>query len=373
MMKSPKLKIAAFPRDPNPYQGLLYSEMQRLGTEVSYLGELTPSRTLNVLLLPFELAAKRIAGTNIIHLHWVFGFSLPGARRFSCMRWVSYFWFRVWLRTCRALRMRLVWTAHNVLPHDQVFPDDISARLLLTNASDLIIAHSHTTLAELAALGCVGRQTTVIPHGPINPKRCTPLRVPGTGTKHRQLLFLGRIHDYKGVEDLLSAFGAIIDDIDAHLTVAGQCDDAALRSRLEMLAPKNSKKCSLRLERIPEEEISDLLEVADVVVLPFRQVTTSGSAMLALSYGRPLIVPGLDALADFPDQAVFRYEGEATGLRVALKDAARVDSETLARMSDAAFRYASETTWLEIANKTVHEMKSIHSGMLGDQSLGRES
>ena len=33
-----------------------------------------------------------------------------------------------------------------------------------------------------------------------------------------------------------------------------------------------------RLERIPDEELSQLLGDADAVVLPFRQITTSGSA-----------------------------------------------------------------------------------------------
>ena len=53
------MRILVLPRDQNPYQALLYGEMRRLGVQVSYIGQLTPSRTLNLLLLPVEVAADR--------------------------------------------------------------------------------------------------------------------------------------------------------------------------------------------------------------------------------------------------------------------------------------------------------------------------
>ena len=117
------------------------------------------------------------------------------------------------------------------------------------------------------------------------------------------------VQEYKGVDDLLSAFSAIPDGIAAHLTVAGKCDDPELRSRLHELADTTGARVVLRLEHVPEEEVALLFAATEVVVLPFRRVTTSGSAMLALSHGKPLIVPDLPGLADLPDKAVLRYGG----------------------------------------------------------------
>ena len=165
--------------------------------------------------------------------------------------------------------------------------------------------------------------------------------------------------EYKGVDDLLAAFVSLPEDVAACLTVAGQCDDSGLRSRLCALARKGGGRVVLRLERIPEEEVVQLLNAADVVVLPFRRVTTSGTAMLALSHGRPLIVPDLPGLAEIPDQAVLRYNGETPGLAAALAQLARADGATLASMSAAADGYASRTTWEEIAKKTKAEMLSV--------------
>lgn len=357
------MKILVFPRDPNPYQRLLYLEMHRLGARVRYLGQLTPSQTLNLLLLPAEVAVRRMSGARLLHLHWVFTFAFPGAQRFPVMRQVAYAWFLAWLRVCRMLGVRLVWTAHNVLPHAPVFPDDTSARRTLVEASDLVLAHTQSALTELAAFGALPHKSAVIRHGPIAPMNCdAPLTLPATSGKPRRFLFFGRVQQYKGVEDLLAAFLALPGDGAACLTVAGQCDDPQLRSRLHALARQGGTAITLRLEHIPEEEVTHLLCSADVVVLPFRQVTTSGSAMLALSHGRPLIVPDLPGLADLPDQAVLRYDGKVRALAGALKDLTDADSETLTAMSAAARDYAFSTTWRTIAEKTMTEMLSVLDG-----------
>src|SRR3954452_17492458 len=103
--------MLVLPRDDNPYQELLYGELRRRGVRVRYVGRLTPSHTLNLLLLLFELAGCRMAGARLVHLHWVFAFTLPFGRR------VTQQWFGLLLRVIGLLGLRLVWTAHNVLPH----------------------------------------------------------------------------------------------------------------------------------------------------------------------------------------------------------------------------------------------------------------
>jgi glycosyltransferase involved in cell wall biosynthesis len=356
------VRILVLPRDPNPYQELLYSEMRRLGASVRYLGELTPWRTLSLLLLPLEVAAGRAAGARILHLHWVFGFELPGARRFPVLRRPAYVWFRLWLATCRALGVHIVWTAHNALPHEPVFADDAAARRALVRASGLVLAHAPAALAALADLGAVPSRSAVIRHGPVAAVPAAALRPPGAGGGPRRFLFFGRVQPYKGVADLLAAFAALPGDVAGQLTIAGQCDDPRLAACLRDLARRCGQPVSLRLEHVPEPEISALLAAADVVVLPFRQVTTSGSAITALSHGRPLIVPDLPGLADLPGPAVLRYDGQVTTLAAALERLARADCGVLAAMAAAARDYASGTTWREIAEATMAELVAVAGG-----------
>lgn len=351
------MKILAFPRDPNPYQRLLYAEMERLGAQVRYLGRLTPSRTLNILLLPAEMAVRRARGARIVHLHWVFGFGLPGGDRFRVSRRLAQAWFVLWLRAARLLGLRVVWTAHNVLPHSPVFADDAAARRILVDHCDLVLAHSPAALAGLSELGASPRRSLVIRHGPMGPAAPAALRVPGSGGGPREFLFFGRVAPYKGIEELLAAFNELPAGTAARLTVVGQCDVPDLRTLLG--AATNVR---LRLEHVPEREVPGILADADVVVLPFRQVTTSGSAELALSHARPLIIPDLPGLASLPANAVVRYDGSVRGLTAAIADLANADRARFAAMSAAAAAYSAQASWAEIAQVTVSAMESVVSG-----------
>lgn len=265
--------------------------------------------------------------------------------------------------------MRIVWTAHNVLPHEPVFADDASGRRSLVASADLVLAHSKSTLTELTALGAnVLDKAVVIPHGPFTSSLSGPCqRRPGTGGSSRNFLFFGRVEEYKGVDELLIAFTQLPADVSAQLTVAGECSDSNLKSRLIKIAQSDSVRIILRLGRIPEEEISPLFAETDVVVLPFRRVTTSGSAMLALSHGRPIILPDLASLSDLPNEAVVRYNGDVQSLTAALAYLAQVDSGKLISMSRAAYAYTSNITWPDIAQKTMCEMASILHGKVGSR------
>ncbi|MBO2446749.1 oligosaccharide flippase family protein [Actinomadura barringtoniae] len=353
------MKVLVLPRDGNPYQELLYTELRRRGMRVRYLGGLTPSHTLNVLLLPLELLAGRLTGARIVHLHWVWAFTLPGGSR---TRLLAQAWFRVVLATARLLGLRLAWTAHNVLPHQQVFANDVAARRTLVRACDLVISHSLGTLDELAAMRAHPRRAAVVPHGPY-PAPALPAPGGGEGGGGR-FLFLGMVAEYKGVEDLIAAFAELPSGVEASLTIAGSCSDAALAARLRELAAPLGDRVTLRLEHVPDGELAGLYGAADVVVLPFRKITTSGSALLALSYGRPLIVPDVPPLAELPDDAVRRYEpaaepGDRVQLTKALAELAQAGAADLEAMSEAALAYTRENGWEAIGETTAEEFARI--------------
>ena len=333
--------------------------MRRRGTQVSYLGELTPSYTLNQLLLPLELVVRRLAGARVIHLHWVYTFSVYGGFRFLFLRRIAQAWFAIWLWTVRLLGFRLVWTAHNVLPSSPVFADEARARRQLAAACDLVIVHSRATLVQLAALGVRPRLSAVIPHGPyIVEGSPESLRTPGTGSGPRQLLYFGKVRPYKGVEDLLEAFRTLPPNMNVRLTVAGECS-GPLAEMMTDLARHSAGRMETRLEQIPDDELSRLFAGADVVVLPFRQITTSGSAILALSHGRPLVIPDLPGLTHLPDGAVTRYDGTISGLSSALADICVADDAVLAQMSAEAYAYCSTVSWGNIAEAILENISLL--------------
>jgi glycosyltransferase involved in cell wall biosynthesis len=358
------MKVLVVPQDKgNPYQDLLYGEMGAHGAEVTYIGLLTSSYTLNLLLQPLELVIRRLTGARVLHLHWVYNFAPLGSSRFPFLRAVAQVWFSIWLWIVRRLDLRLVWTAHNVLPSSPVFADDLGARKKLVDACDLVIVHSKSTLDQLAELGIAPRKSAVIPHGPfaVSASR-ESLRTPGAGPGPRRLLFFGRVQPYKGVGDLLSAHAALPPGLDARLMLAGECTDPSLKEDIRRLVSQSAGRVEARLERISDAELSQLLDDADAVVLPFRQITTSGSAMLALCHGRPLIVPDLPGLASLPNGALTRYDGTVPGLTSALADIIGAEASVLARMSAQAIDFCSSISWSEIAAATFGNLQGLADG-----------
>ena len=359
------MRLLALPREMNnPYQSLLYGALAQHGVEVTYLGELTGSRMLNQLLLPLELVWWRFRGTRVVHLHWAYAFELYGSQRHLGLRWVAQGWYMLWLGTLRLLGMRLVWTAHNVLPMppNRVFGNDLHARRRLVATASLVVLHSAATLDALRSLGMEPRRSTVIPHGPYTATLGTRvMAAPGTAPGPRRFLFFGRVEGYKGVDILLKAYKMLSSELNVHLSIAGECPDPALEKELGQLAEGSRHPVETRFERVPEEKVSDLLDAADVVVLPYRVSTTSGSAMLMLTHGRPLVVPSLPSMAELPDAAVVRYDGTAAGLSGVLADLAVADVDVLAAMSAAGEAYCAEISWDSIGQRMFDELQRLQN------------
>jgi len=354
------VKLLAFPRDKNPYQELLYRELRKLGVPCRYVGALTPSRPLNLLALPLELLVLRLRGWNVLHVHWVFGFKLPGSSLVPWLRIVAQWWFGRVLAVAKLLRMHLVWTAHNTLPHERVFHDDIAARRKLVRASKLVFLHSPAALPGLAALGATPRRTAEIPFGPfaqISDSGALP--APGSRDQPRTMLFLGKIFEYKGIEDLLAVVATLPESVPLRIVIAGRCRDVRLRRRLRRLARQAGDLVALRLEHVSAAELHSLYASADVAILPFRQVTTSSSAMLALAYGRPVILPDMPSFAHVPSRAALRYDGTRAGLRAALLDVCDMSAQDLARAGDVAREFVARHSWSDAAQETVRALREL--------------
>ena len=102
----------------------------------------------------------------------------------------------------------------------------------------------------------------------------------------------------------------------------------------------------------PNEELQTYFNAADVVVLPFLNVLTSGSAIAAMSFGRPVIVPAMGCLPELVDDSVgILYDPQQPdGLFQALR---AIRQRDVAAMGAAAYRRAQSFSWDEIARQTL--------------------
>jgi glycosyltransferase involved in cell wall biosynthesis len=371
------VKVLATPRNPNPYQELLHGRLRTRGVEVRYLEGPTRSHTVNLALGPLVLAWWRVRGYRLVHLHWVFGFSLPWARGTRWAPRCMQGWFGFWLWASRVLGFRLVWTAHNVLPHEPVFADDAAGRRRLVDHCDAVVAHSPQTAADLRQYGA--RNVAVIPQGdyqdfyPHTLDRAEARERLGLRGEDFVVAFVGSVQPYKGVDLLVDAMAMLPSEPPARLVVAGGCGDGDYRRSLEAAARRAGDRVRLSLERVPDDELQVYLRAADVAAFPFRSVTNSGSVLLALGFGVPVVIPDLPELAAIPAGAATRYSGGVSGLAHALRWVSIAAESERREQGAAAAAFGSARSWDDVAEATLAVYAQVLEGLSPRPATPREA
>lgn len=355
--------VVHMPKDAGPYQPYLLEALDRAGTPSGYVLSPTRSKTVNLLLLPVTITLARLAGVRVVHLHWLHDFDLiwSAGRIRNAM---VFFWFRLWLWWTRLIGLYIVWTAHNVLPHNPIFRDDVAARVALTHSSDAVIAHTMVAADEVRA--CFGGPVPyVIAQG------ATPAPFPrdrhasrarlGWADDVTTLVIVGKIEPYKGIVTLLGEIerrcaGDGLDPLQgARLIIAGACADSALKSciaeAVERLAGAGVEVC-FDERTLGESEFWDHLHAADLALFPFDAITNSGSLVAALSAGVGAVVTDLPAFAEIDTPAVVKagpvigqYLDTVVGL-------AGGPASYRDRMGTLGLEWAADRGWDRVAHAT---------------------
>jgi glycosyltransferase involved in cell wall biosynthesis len=342
----------------NPYLDELCEALAASGVAATQLSMgPTSIQTVNTLLLLPRLGWRRMRGAKILHLHWTYPLAWPWSRRLPVVRRASRWWFTSLLSFARLVGFRVVYTAHNVLPHLAVFDDDRAARAALLRRSDEVIALSVAARARLHdEFGVEVSRVTVIPEGAPRPRTAGPRVSPPA--RSLAVLF-GHLDAYKGVEVLLDAAHAIGGAVDVELL--GESADAAyaasLRDGLERLDAAGGHGV-WHERRFTTEELECLLARATLVVFPFHEITNSTSLRVAMTHRVPCVLPSLAALADVPRAAAFWFEpGDVDGLTRAMQAVLAASDDERTSVADAAVRWLEEWDWDRVgaATRAVYE------------------
>lgn len=334
--------------DTNPYGPLLAEALERRGIDVEFTLEFD------------ERYLRRNRGrVDVLHFNW------PHYDYYHDDAAIMERRMRRFVRDvelARALGYKLVWTAHNLYPHNAKHREiDHRCRVELCRLATAVIAHCPIAAARVRE--CFGRAGPlfVIPHGHF----IDVYPVPGTRRAARIALgipdgafaygFVGSIQPYKGVEQLIDAFRRLRGD-DTWLVMAGG-GEADYVDTVRARTAGHPRTILRTYRRAPTEEFMRVLQAADVVVLPFAATLTSGTLMLALSCARPVIAPALGCLPSTvaPDAGIL-YDPAAHGALIdAMETIRRWDLEGAAR---AALASARRFDWDEIAARTLEAYRA---------------
>jgi beta-1,4-mannosyltransferase len=256
-----------------------------------------------------------------------------------------------------ALRGRVVWTVHNLAAHESRDPGgDLAARRYLARRAARLIAHCGAARAAVGASYRVAEERVeVIPFGtfagsyPNRAARDESRRRLGVDGDRFVFLFLGSLRPYKGIEELLESF-ALVPEPRKQLLVAGHASDEGY---LEEVRRRAAASPGVRLEArfIADDELQFFFNAADAVVLPFREVLTSASLVLAMGFGRMVVAPRLGCIPEYADPAgsVLYDPARPGALAEALAGALARDAEACGRHN---LERARRLDWNETGART---------------------
>lgn len=346
-----RTRLAYFPRDDtNPYQSVFYRDLEDAGIEVVHRADFN-TRWL----------WRHRCDTDVLHFHWPQGFYRVGRPPRDLTKHLSFLkfgQFMLRLALARALGYRVVWTIHQVYPHEILHRVlDRLAPIVLSRVAHGLIAHDEPT-AMLASKCLRVRRTDVhvTPHpsyagsyGVARPRADVRSEL-GISETSTVFLHFGSLRAYKNVDVLLEAFGRLAAE-DVALIIAGLPHQGApadrdLAERVRAAAAADPR-IKMRLELIPPKDVADLFAAADAAVLPRFDGGTSGAIVLALDMGVPVIASALPV-----NEAITRGEaagwlfapGDPTSLQQRL-EAAAADPKALDEKRAGAQRVRSTLGW----------------------------
>lgn len=244
---------------------------------------------------------------RLVHVHWP---EAMARHRLAVGALLKSVLFVGGLVAARLRGRKVIWTVHNLQTHEgaarpmlenlawTVFQRTVSGVILLTAGAEAEFLTRNPQLAD--------RPRAVIPHGHYlalatpDADRAAARDRAGIAAGAAVITFFGLVRPYKGVRELIEAFRNA-DIADSHLVIAGQTmsgpAEPDFSHTIEQLIGA-SDRITGHLRRLSDEDLSMLMAMTDLTVLPFRRVLNSGSVLFALSCNRPVCAPRLGALSE---------------------------------------------------------------------------
>lgn len=328
----------------NPYQRLLKNGLKDHHVDVAIRNTVS------------EIANDHVSGqasVDVVHLHW-----LPTLKRMPSSL-VSAVRLILSLRKLKRNGVALVWTAHNLIPHESVFPKcDALLASTVARMVDRIIVHTEAAGREVVqSCGSFVRlKKRTIPHGnylTVYRKQESEISVRkqlGLAADDFVFLFIGAIRPHKGVSEMIEAFKEA--KVDARMVIAGNVSDKDFERRL-----KEEEIKTPGFKIIPGFVADDLMpvfhEAADIVVFPHQRALTSGALVLAMSFGKACLVPSLGTLTEMVGEegAIHYLPGDISAMAAGMRKAFQ-ERSGLQAMGARNLAKARQWDWCGVAGKT---------------------
>ena len=335
------------------------------GTRIVYFPQYTGNAYLNLLYEPFSAAGGHLEGTsdskyflsvapipgkiNILHLHWIDPLLLPPQAEPTSSDAYEAAVLEALARQ-KARGFILYWTIHNYLGHECREPaKELVLRRSLYMLADQVFVH-HPLAVSLLDWLPDRQKLSVCEHGPYNIPSVDPAdrerirRELGFAETDFVLTYIGRICDYKGLDMYLAALLETLEQV-PHLKVviAGSIHSQKVYN---WLSDHTHPRLIVKNVRLADADLARQMQAADLGLLSYTAILTSGTLFHWLSCGRPVLGPSLGII---PAYLVNGWNGymyrDAGHLKDILLCCSSLPKQGMERLGDNAARTARQLNW----------------------------
>lgn len=242
-------------------------------------------------LPPFHHTIRALSWKNPVGwLRW--------GRRFKDFDHVILIWwvptiqgpvYQTMLRAAGGKRPHVTVVCHNVGQHEPKPWDKALTKYVLGRAQRIIV---HSKSQARLAKGIVDSPVKIA-RMPIH-FEAQP-NMTSNAAKDIGMLFFGFVRPYKGVDVLLEALAKVPK---VRLMIAGDFWGGSDEYKTQIKRLKLDRRVTIRDEYLPSEDLATLISKADVVVAPYKSGSASQNALLAFTYGTPVIATTAGSLGE---------------------------------------------------------------------------
>ncbi len=286
---------------------------------------------------------------DYIHFDWETSYYY---RRSFWMTLINIPFFALQVYVARyILNCKLVWTPHNITPHDSKYikVHRFCRRFFASNMKWIRLFSELSVPAAIDEFKCEKKKLKVIPEGsyvgyyPNNISRNEARKYFNIGAEKLVLLHLGFIKPYKGVLELIDFFKKSFSE-NAMLIIAGKVMSADYFEKIKLSINENIKVFD---HFIANDELQLFFNATDVVTLPFQQIENSGSVILAMGFKKAVIAPQLGVLNErLKNQPELMYHESMEQSFEVLK---KMSPEKLAQIGELNFCELDKFKWEDFA------------------------
>jgi glycosyltransferase involved in cell wall biosynthesis len=235
---------------------------------------------MNLFLLSFYIFTNKI---SILHIQW-----LPLLKYFK----LELIFLSLWKKMSK---VKIVYTTHNILPHD-TGNKHFDTFKKVYDLADKLICHVNITKQELQdRFNIQADKIEVIPHGPLfedfdiksKESACESLQLHNV----KNVLILGYIRPYKGIDFLVDTWKEVIkEEPEAQLIICGKANKESedeIRAKIDTLGLNDN--VVTRFKFVDTEEVPLYHFAADIIVFPYKRIDQSGALYTAMAAGKPII------------------------------------------------------------------------------------